>query len=44
MPVLVISVGHYATEDWRAYYWVVTERGDLMDRRVIIPSKQFWIH
>ncbi len=26
----------YLTEDWRAYYWVVTERGDLMDRRVTI--------
>jgi len=28
--------GRYPTEDWRAEYWVVTERGDLMDRSVII--------
>jgi hypothetical protein len=28
--------GCYPTEDWRAYYWVVTERGDLVDRRVTI--------
>jgi hypothetical protein len=28
--------GLYPTEDWRAYYWVVTEKGDLMDRRVTI--------
>ncbi len=28
--------GLYPTEDWRAYYWVVTERGDLVDRRVTI--------
>jgi len=28
--------GQYPTEDWSAYYWVVTERGDLVDRRVTI--------
>jgi hypothetical protein len=28
--------GRYPTEDWRAYYWVVTETGDLMDRKVTI--------
>jgi hypothetical protein len=28
--------GLYPTEDWQAHYWVVTERGDLMDRRVTI--------
>jgi len=28
--------GRYLTEDWRAYYWVVTEKGDLVDRRATI--------
>ncbi len=28
--------GLYPTEDWRAYYWVVTERGDLVDRKVTV--------
>jgi len=28
--------GRYLTEDWRAYYWVVTEKGDVVDRRVTI--------
>lgn len=28
--------GRYPTEDWRAYYWVVTEKGDLVERRVTI--------
>lgn len=28
--------GRYPTEDWRAYYWMVTETSDLMDRRVTI--------
>ena len=28
--------GLYPTEDWRVYYWEVTEQGDLMDRRVTI--------
>ena len=28
--------GRYPTEDWRAYYWVVTERGDLVDTRATI--------
>jgi hypothetical protein len=32
--------GRYPTEDWRAYYWVVTERGDLLDRRVTIQLPQ----
>ena len=28
--------GCYPVEDWRAYYWVVTEKGGLVDRRVTI--------
>jgi hypothetical protein len=28
--------GRYPPEDWRAEYWMVTERGDLMDKRVTI--------
>ncbi|MEA3459573.1 MAG: hypothetical protein U9R11_02690 [Chloroflexota bacterium] len=28
--------GLYPTEDWRAYYWVVTERGELVDTKVTI--------
>lgn len=28
--------GRYPTEDWRAYYWVVTEKGELVDRRATI--------
>ena len=28
--------GRYPTEDWQAQYWVVTEKGDLMDTRVTI--------
>jgi hypothetical protein len=32
--------GRYPSEDWRAYYWVVTERGDLVDRRVTIQLPQ----
>jgi len=32
--------GLYPTEDWRVYYWEVTERGDLVDRRVTIQLPQ----
>ena len=28
--------GRYPTEDWRAYYWAVTEKGDLVERRATI--------
>lgn len=28
--------GLYPTEDWRAYYWVVTERGELVDKHVTV--------
>lgn len=32
--------GRYPTEDWRAYYWVVTEKGDLMEGRATIQLPQ----
>ncbi len=38
LDVEVISnfPGRYPIEDWQAHYWVVSERGDLMDRKVTL--------